>query len=135
MELISTKIVKSMDLGVHGNFFGGKMMSLIDESAAAYASQLCYTPRMVTLKVSEVLFKKAVKHNSILKIYGEVIKVGNTSITIRIQVNKLNTYKNEQEEVTSAELVFVHIDEEGNPISISSKAKKNFETIKFNEKK
>ena len=50
----------SSDIGVHGNLFGGTMMSWIDEAGAAYASQICDTPRMVTVKISELLFKKPI---------------------------------------------------------------------------
>ena len=55
MELITTHICKALEIGVHGNMFGGTMMSLIDESSAAYAAQLCDTPRMVTIKIDELV--------------------------------------------------------------------------------
>ena len=70
-KLISTHPIKKSDLGFHGNLFGGTMMSYLDESAAAYACQLCDTPRMVTVKIEEVVFKLPVKVGNILKIYGE----------------------------------------------------------------
>lgn len=37
MELITTKICMTGDLGVSGNLFGGVMMSILDEAAAAYS--------------------------------------------------------------------------------------------------
>ena len=44
MELVTTKICMALDLGVHGNLFGGSMMSFLDEAAAAmlvkYVTQL-----------------------------------------------------------------------------------------------
>ena len=48
-----TNICKALEIGVHGNMFGGTMMSLIDESSAAYAAQLCDTPRMVTVSIEQ----------------------------------------------------------------------------------
>lgn len=56
MELITTKICMGLDIGVHGNLFGGKMMSFLDEAAAAYSCQICDTPRMITKKIEEVVF-------------------------------------------------------------------------------
>ena len=61
MELVTTKICMALDLGVHGNLFGGSMMSFLDEAAAAYSCQICDTPRMVTKKIEEVVFECPVK--------------------------------------------------------------------------
>ena len=55
MELISTYICKASDIGIHGNMFGGNMMSLIDECSAAYTSQICDTPRVVDIKIDEMV--------------------------------------------------------------------------------
>jgi acyl-CoA thioesterase YciA len=118
MELITTHICKASEIGIHGNMFGGTMMSMIDESAAAYASQLCDTPRMVTIKIEELVFKKPVKVGNLMKIYGNVIQFGRTSVSIYIEVRKHNVYTGEQDVVTHTNIKFVRIDEEGNPIPI-----------------
>ncbi len=123
MELITTYICKEFDLGVHSNMFGGTLMSLIDDAAASYASQLCDTPRMVTIKFDQLVFKKAVKVGSILKIYGNVVKFGNTSLQLYMEVRKHNVYTGEQEIVTHTNVTFVRIDEEGNSIPISERVK------------
>jgi acyl-CoA thioesterase YciA len=126
MELISTYICKASDIGVHGNLFGGHMMSLIDESSAAYASQICDTPRVVTIKVDELVFKKPVKVGSILKCYGEVKEFGNTSVTLYIEMRKHNVYTGKQEVVTHTNIKFVRIDDEGNPIPLSERIKSRY---------
>jgi acyl-CoA thioesterase YciA len=61
MELISTHICKASETGLHQNMFGGHMLSLIDESAVVFAMQLCDTPRMVTVMIDQLVFKKPVK--------------------------------------------------------------------------
>lgn len=129
MELVTTYICKEFDLGIHNNMFGGRIMSLIDDAAGSYASQLCDTPRMVTIKVDELIFKKAVKVGSILKIYGKVVKFGNTSLQLYMEMRKHNVYTGEQEIVTSTNMTFVRIDEEGNAIPISERVK-----IRYNER-
>lgn len=123
MELITTYICKEFDLGIHSNMFGGRIMSIIDESAGAYAAQVCDTPHMVTIKVDGLTFKKAVKIGNILKIYGKVDSFGNTSMTLYMEMRRHNVYTGEQETVTSTHITFVRIDTDGNPIPISDLVK------------
>lgn len=123
MELITTYICKGFDIGVHDNMFGGTLMSLIDDAGASYAAQLCDTPRIVTIKFAELIFKKPVKVGNILKIYGTVVKFGNTSIELYMEIRKHNVYTGEQDTVTHTNITFVRIDEEGNPIPISERVK------------
>jgi acyl-CoA thioesterase YciA len=123
MELISTYICKAGDIGVHSNMFGGHIMSLIDDSAAAYACQVCDTLRVVTIKIDELIFSKPIKSGNIVKIYGEVKEFGNTSVTLYIEVRKHNVYTGKQEVVTYTNIKFVRIDDEGNSLSISERVK------------
>ena len=68
MQLISTHLVKKSDLGTHANLFGGKLLAWLDAGAAAFAMEVCDTPRMVTVKIDECIFKKPAKESSLLKI-------------------------------------------------------------------
>jgi len=111
------------DIGVHGNLFGGYMMAYVDEAAAAYVCEICNTPRMVTVKVSEFEFKRPVKVGSIIKFYGDVVNFGTTSITVSIVVKKFSVYTQDEEIVTSTNMTFVRIDDEGSPIPISERVK------------
>jgi acyl-CoA thioesterase YciA len=113
-------------IGVHGNLFGGEMLSFLDEAAAAYACQLCDSPRMVTKKIEEVVFQNPVKVGNILKIYGSVDKIGNTSITLNLEARKHNVYTGQQKLVCSTKVVFVRIDDEGSPVPISERVKKRY---------
>ena len=72
MELISTYVCKTGDIGVHSNMFGGHIMSLIDDAAAAYTCQICDTLRVVTIKIDELIFKKQIKAGNIVKIYANL---------------------------------------------------------------
>jgi len=126
MELVTTYLCKTSDIGVHSNMFGGNLVSLIDQSSAAYAAQICDSPRMVTLSISEMFFKKPIKVGNIIKIYANVVKFGNTSITLYIELRKHNVYTGEQEVAMSTTIVFVRIDDEGRPIPISEKVKDRY---------
>jgi acyl-CoA thioesterase YciA len=126
MELVTTYLCKTSDIGVHSNMFGGNLVSLIDQSSAAYAAQICDSPRMVTLSISEMFFKKPIKVGNIIKIYANVVKFGNTSITLYIELRKHNVYTGEQEVAMSTTIVFVRIDDDGRPIPISEKVKDRY---------
>lgn len=126
MELITTYICKKGDIGVHDNMFGGTLVSLIDDASAAYAAQICDTPMVVTIKIDELIFKKAVKVNALLKIYGKVIDFGNTSVSLYIEVRKHNVRTGDQEIVTHTNIKFVRIDEDGTPIPISPHVKERY---------
>lgn len=118
--------MKKSDEGVHGNIFGGTLMSLIDDSAASYAAQICDTPRIVTIKIDELLFKSPVKVGSLLKVYGRVEKFGTTSIKLYIEVRKHNVHTGKQDAVTQTFITFVRIDGDGKAIPIHQHVKERY---------
>lgn len=109
------------DLGISGNLFGGNLVSWIDEAAASYACRICNTQRMTTLKINELIFKKPIKESDIIRIYGLVEKIGDTSITLELIVKKHNPTTSIEETTTSTQIVFVKIDENGCPTKINKK--------------
>lgn len=114
------------DIGVHGNLFGGIMMAWIDEAASAMAVSVCHTPNMVTVKVDELVFKKKVKEGFVIRIYGEVAKMGNTSVTLHIEARKVSVYTGEEDVVVTTNTTFVRIDEEGKPTPIPTIVKERY---------
>jgi acyl-CoA thioesterase YciA len=127
MDLISTHPIKKSDLGFHSNLFGGKLLAWLDAAAAAYAMQVCDTPRMVTVKIDECVFKKPAKEGQMIKIYGDVAEVGNTSITLYMEARSHNVYSGKQSIILSTKIKFVRIDENNDPIPISERVKNKFE--------
>lgn len=123
MELLNTHPIKKSDLGFHGNLFGGKLLAWLDASAAAYAMQVCDTPRMVTIKIDECLFKKPAKEGQLIKIYAEVDSIGDTSITLYMEARSHNVYNGKQNVILSTKIKFVRIDEIGDPVPISERVK------------
>ena len=129
MILVSTHPIKKMDLGFHGNLFGGKCLSWVDAAGAALAMEVCDTPRMVTIKIDECIFKKPAKEGQLLKIYGKVATVGNTSITLYLEARAHNVYSGTQSVILSTNITFVRIDEGGEPIPISERVKQKYENV------
>jgi acyl-CoA thioesterase YciA len=129
MEILNTHPIKKSDLGFHGNLFGGKLLAWIDAAAAGYSMQLCDTPRMVTISIDKCFFEKPAKEGQLLKIYGAPSKLGTTSITLYMEARAHNVYTGEQKVVLRTHIRFVRIDEDGNPIPISERAKARVEEI------
>ena len=130
MQLISTHICKGQNIGVHGNLFGAVMLSWLDEAGGAFAGQCCDTPRMVTLKLSEVIFKKPVRPGHLIKIYGEVVSVGNTSIIIKLEARRHSPYNGTQKSVCETEITYLRVDGDGDAIPISDKVKYKYGAVK-----
>lgn len=123
MEILNTYPVKTSDLGLHGNLFGGKLLAWLDASAMAYVSQLCDSPQMVTASIDKCNFIKPVKKGQLVKIYAIPIKIGTSSITIRVEVRSHNVIDGAQKPVLDTNITFVKIDECGTPSPISQRAK------------
>ena len=126
MELITTHPIKKSDLGFHANLFGGKLLAWLDASAAAFAMEVCDTPRMVTVKIDECIFKKPAKEGQLLKIYGSVASIGNTSITLYLEARAHSVYSGQQTNILTTNITFVRIDENGDPIPISERVKAKY---------
>ena len=126
MNLISTHPVKKSDLGFHSNLFGGKLLAWLDAAGAAYAMEVTDTPRIVTIKIDECIFKRAAKEGQLIKIYGTVFDIGNTSVTLYLEARAHNVYSGTQSTVLSTKIKFVRIDENNDPIPISERVKNKY---------
>jgi acyl-CoA thioesterase YciA len=124
--LISTHPIKKSDLGFHGNLFGGKLLAWLDAAGAAYAMEVCDSPRMVTVKIDECVFKKSAKEGQLLKIYGKVLDIGNSSLTLELEARSHNVYSGTQSVILSTNIKFVRIDENGDSIPISDRVKSKY---------
>jgi acyl-CoA hydrolase len=130
MDLISTHPIKKSDLGFHSNLFGGKLLAWLDSGAASYAMEKCDTPRMVTIKIDECVFQRPAKEGQLIKIYGKVDNVGNTSMTLYVECRSHNVYNGAQAVILSTKIKFVRIDENNEPIPISRHVKEKYSEIK-----
>lgn len=133
MKLITRKIVMSRDIGIHGNLFGGILMGWLDEAAAAYATEYCHTPNMVTVRVGELIFKRPLKAGHHVRIYGEVVHLGTTSITLNLEARKYSLYSAEEVVVCTTSMTFVRIDDDGTPTAIGASVKSAHEQQQLNQ--
>ena len=79
--------------------------------------------------MDECRFIKPGKEGQLLKIYGKPLKVGNTSITLYLEARSHSVYTGKQTVILHTQITFVRIDDEGNPIPISDRAKNRIHQI------
>lgn len=126
MDLLVTHPVKKMDIGFHGNLYGGRLLEWIDGALAAYAMEKCHTQNMITVAMDQCVFKKPAKEKNLVKIYAEMINVGNTSATFMVEARAYNVFRGDEIILLQTCMTFVRVDEEGQPIPISQQVKDNF---------
>ena len=129
MELITQKMCMTKNIGVNDNLFGGEMLSLLDESAAIYASLVIHNPKVVTVFFSGVTFKKSVHVGELIRVYGEVVEMGTTSITVKIEANIVNVYTKEEEVCCDTVITFVRVDERNKKIPISDTVRERYKNV------
>ncbi len=100
------------DTNYHGTIFGGVILSHIDQAGAVAAIQ--YGCRHVaTVAMDKVEFHQPVRVGELVSFYTEVVRVGNTSITIKVSVEAIQRDTGEAVAVTSAMVTFVNLDADG----------------------
>lgn len=118
-ELLLRTSPMPSDTNANGDIFGGWIMSQMDIAGGMMAIEIT-CGRAVTIAVDAMKFIKPVKIGDVVCCYGKVTKIGNTSVTIRLEVwvkpglreikiNKDNAFFM----VTEASYTYVAIDSEG----------------------
>jgi len=107
------------DTNAHGTVFGGVILSYIDVAGGVEAVRHTRHNRFVTVAMKEVIFHEPVFIGDLVSFYAKTVKVGNTSITIHVDVEaaRFGT-PGVVVKVTQAEVTFVAIDEKGTKIAI-----------------
>jgi acyl-CoA thioesterase YciA len=73
------------DANVYGDVFGGWIMSQVDIAGSLPATRRA-NGRVATVAVNSFLFKQPVFVGDLLSFYADIVKVGNTSITVKVEV-------------------------------------------------
>ena len=112
MNFHTRKWVKPEDLNPNGTLFGGQLLAWIDEEAALYTVIQLENSKIVTKYMSEINFIAPAYAGDIVEIGMEVVKFGNTSITLKAEVRNKITQKTI---ITIDSIVLVNLDPDGNP--------------------
>jgi acyl-CoA thioesterase YciA len=108
-------VLQPKDTNKQGTIFGGVILSYIDLAGAVEVSKTT-TQRIVTAAMKEVDFKAPVLVGEVVSFYTKTIRIGRTSISVRVDVESTRGHKGVH--VTSAELTFVCLDEDGRPTPV-----------------
>ena len=118
-ELLLRTSPMPADTNANGDIFGGWIMSQMDIAGGMMAVEIT-GGRAVTIAVDAMKFIKPVKTGDIVCCYGKVMRIGNTSVTIRLEVwvkpglGELTINReNPSSLVTEASYTYVAIDQEG----------------------
>src|ERR1051325_5358744 len=99
------------DTNPQGTIFGGIILSYIDMAGAIEAHRHTKVERFVTVAMREVIFHKPVFVGDLVSFYAETLRIGTTSITVRVIV-EAERYGGTEERVrvTEAEVIYVAVD-------------------------
>ena len=117
-DLVMRVMPMPADANANGDIFGGWIMAQVDVAGAVLPMRIA-KGRIATVAVNEFVFKQPVSIGDLLSFYAEVLRVGRTSVTVRVEVYaERNPANLRVVKVTEAKLTYVAIDRDGQPRDI-----------------
>jgi uncharacterized protein (TIGR00369 family) len=113
----SVTLSQVMDLthtNLMGNVHGGEIMKLIDTAAGIAASRHAGGP-VVTASLDQMSFLHPVRVGNVVFVHAAINDVGRTSLEVGVRVEAEDVVSGERTHTSSAYLVFVALDEHGQP--------------------
>ena len=115
----SWEIVFPNDANPHGTMFGGRLMAVMDKTAAIAASKFA-EKLAVTASTEAMDFIHPVKVGDRIQTLAKVVWVGRTSMVVKVDVYAENPLTHKRVHCTTAYFNFVALDDAGNPTTIPS---------------
>ena len=101
------------DTNPNGTIFGGVILSYLDQAGAIEAHRHG-AGRVVTVAMDKVVFHGPAHVGDLLSLYGELVRVGRTSITVNVVVEAEHPVNGTPvRRITEALITYVNVDEEG----------------------
>ncbi|GLQ07142.1 acyl-CoA thioesterase [Sneathiella chinensis] len=105
------------DCNNNGDIFGGWVLSQMDIAGGVLAARRA-RGRVVTVAVEAMTFHQPIKVGDVVSIYGDIVKVGRTSMHIKLTTIVARKLDPEEITVTEGTYIFVAIDDNGRPREI-----------------
>ena len=103
------------DSNHNGDIFGGWIMSQVDVAGGTVAGRVA-RGRVATVAVNSFVFKQPVQIGDVVSFYSEIVRIGNTSVTVNVEVYAERRPSDPKVvKVTEATLTYVAIDANGQP--------------------
>ena len=113
-ELSETRVTKAVfppTTNHHNTLFGGTALAWMDEVSFITATRFCRLP-LVTVSTDRIDFNHPIPAGSIVELVGRVVKVGNTSLKVEVEVYLESMYADGREKAIHGLFSFVAIDDE-----------------------
>lgn len=112
-----TEIVFPVDVNHYGTLFGGKAVAMMDVVASIAAIRATHRP-VVTASIDRIDFKAPIREGDFVETVARVVKVGNTSVTVEVELWGEIPGTGERRLSTIGKFVLVAVDREGRPTPI-----------------
>ncbi|MBI2784772.1 MAG: acyl-CoA thioesterase [Legionella longbeachae] len=119
-ELTIQTLAMPAHTNANGDIFGGWIVSQMDLAAGILAKRLALG-RVATVAIHSMTFLKPVHVGDLVSCHVVLMKQGNTSMTINVEVWAHPATTNEHYQVTDGVFVFVALDEDGKPRQVPKK--------------
>jgi uncharacterized protein (TIGR00369 family) len=116
-RIVLAQLMQPMHANNHGNVHGGEIMRLMDE-AGALACMRHAGHRVVTVAVDRMTFRQPIQIGDLVTLTAEVSYVGRTSLETEVLVTAENPVTGECLYTNTAYLVYVALDDQGQPVSV-----------------
>lgn len=116
-ELALQTITMPADTNPFGDIFGGWVMAQMDIAGAIHANQVA-KGRVTTVAVGSMEFIRPVPVGAVISCYTHTLKIGNTSIRVKVEVWIKDFITHQLSLVTQGEYIYVALDATGHKRSI-----------------
>ena len=123
-------IAMPADTNWSGDVFGGWIVSQMDLAGAIHAERFS-KGRCATISINQMTFLVPVKVGDVISCYTKILKVGNTSIQMQIEVWDSHDSSREPIRVTEGVFTFVAVDVKGGKRQISEHIKQKFISVQL----
>lgn len=105
-------ITMPADTNPFGDIFGGWVMAQMDIAGAIHANEVAHG-RVTTVAVGSMVFIRPVPVGAVISCYTSTLRIGNTSIRVKVEVWIKDFITHHIIQVTQGEYVYVALDEHG----------------------
>jgi acyl-CoA hydrolase len=116
-NVVLSQAMSITDANLSGNVHGGAIMKLCDTAAGLSAVKHSKS-RVVTVAMDEMVFIEPVYLSDVVTLHAQVNDTGRTSMEVGVRVEAENTLSGQRRHVSTAYLVFVALDKDGNPKAV-----------------
>ena len=119
-KAITSAIAMPTDANPDGDIFGGWLLSQMDLAAGVIAKKEAHG-RVVTIAIDSMVFKCPVKIGDLVRCYAELLKVGTTSMKIKVEAWVVDQMTDARQQVTEGLFTFVAIGANGRPRPVTQR--------------